>query len=164
MKKPVISVVMGSKSDLDLVKNCAGLLKEFGVEYELRVLSAHRSPEATVSFVRKASQRKIKVIIAFAGGAAHLAGVIASHTVLPVIGVPVKTTVLKGIDSYLSTLQMPSGVPVATMPIGKAGAKNAAILAVQILGISDAGLRKKITQYKKKLARKVLTDGLSLKS
>ena len=126
------------------------------------MLSAHRSPEATASFAQKASQRKIKVIIAIAGGAAHLAGVIASHTVLPVIGVPVKTTVLKGIDSYLSTLQMPGGVAVATMSIGKAGAKNAAILAVQILGISDARLKKKIAQYKKRLAQGVLASSLTI--
>jgi len=162
MKKPVVSIVMGSKSDLYLAKNCASVLEEFGVGYELRVLSAHRSPKATASFAQKAGQRKIKVIIAFAGGAAHLAGVIASHTILPVIGVPVKTTVLKGIDSYLSTLQMPGGVAVATMSIGKAGAKNAAILAVQILGISDARLKKKIVQYKKKLAQGVLASGLTI--
>lgn len=162
MKKPVVSIVMGSKSDLYLAKNCASVLEEFGVGYELRVLSAHRSPKATASFAQKAGQRKIKVIIAFAGGAAHLAGVIASHTILPVIGVPVKTTVLKGIDSYLSTLQMPGGVAVATMSIGKAGAKNAAILAVQILGISDARLKKKIVQYKKKLAQGVLASSLTI--
>jgi len=162
MKKPVVSIVMGSKSDLDLAKNCASVLEEFGVGYELRVLSAHRSPKATASFAQKAGQRKIKVIIAIAGGAAHLAGVIAGHTVLPVIGVPVKTTVLKGIDSYLSTLQMPGGVAVATMSIGKAGAKNAAILAVQILGISDARLKKKIAQYKKRLAQGVLASSLTI--
>ncbi len=162
MKKPVVSIVMGSKSDLYLAKNCVSVLEEFGVGYELRVLSAHRSPKATAFFAQKAGQRKIKVIIAIAGGAAHLAGVIASHTVLPVIGVPVKTTVLKGIDSYLSTLQMPGGVAVATMSIGKAGAKNAAILAVQILGISDARLKKKIAQYKKRLAQGVLASSLTI--
>ena len=162
MKKPVVSIVMGSKSDLYLAKNCASVLEEFGVGYELKVLSAHRSPKETASFAQKAARRKIKVVIAVAGGAAHLAGVIAAHTILPVIGVPVKTTVLKGIDSYLSTLQMPGGVAVATMSIGGAGAKNAAILAVQILGISDARLKKKIAQYKKKLAQKVLASNLTI--
>jgi 5-(carboxyamino)imidazole ribonucleotide mutase len=153
MKKPVVSVVMGSKSDEKVVKECLDVLKDFGVRYELMVRSAHRMPDKTITFARNAARRGIKVIIACAGGAAHLAGVIASQTVLPIIGVPIKTRVFKGVDSYLSILQMPAGVPVATMSIGKSGAKNAALLAVQILAINDSGLKKKLALYKKRLSQ-----------
>ncbi|MEA3560410.1 MAG: 5-(carboxyamino)imidazole ribonucleotide mutase [Candidatus Omnitrophota bacterium] len=152
MKKPVVSVVMGSKSDSEVVEECLGILKDFAISYEVMVRSAHRMPEKTRAFARSAARRGIKVIIACAGGAAHLAGVLASQTILPVIGIPAKTSALKGIDSYLSTLQMPAGVPVATVSIGKSGAKNAALLAAQILAINDSNLKKKLTLYKRKLA------------
>lgn len=154
-KQPVVAIVMGSRSDLPEMEGCVKVLRDFGVGYELKVLSAHRSPEAVASFAKSVVDRGLKVIIAGAGGAAHLAGAIASHTILPVIGVPIRTKVFKGIDSYLSTLQMPGGVPVATMAIGKAGAKNAAILALEILGTSDPKVKKKLEIYKKSLASSV---------
>ncbi|MGB2706347.1 MAG: 5-(carboxyamino)imidazole ribonucleotide mutase [Candidatus Omnitrophota bacterium] len=154
-KKPQVSVIMGSDSDLDVMKETMHLLKEFGIPYEAKILSAHRSPEMTSGFAKAAEKRGIKVIIAGAGGAAHLAGVIASHTILPVIGVPMDTKALKGIDSLLSTVQMPSGIPVATVAIGKAGAKNAAILASEILSINSPLLRKKLKKLKKKLTTTV---------
>lgn len=153
--RPEVSVIMGSDSDLDVMKETMHLLKEFNVPYEVKILSAHRSPQMTSDFAKKAEKKGIKIIIAGAGGAAHLAGVVASHTVLPVIGVPMDTKALKGIDSLLSTVQMPGGVPVATVAIGKAGAKNAAILAAEILGISDSLLRRKLKIFKKKLADSV---------
>ncbi len=154
-KQPVVAIVMGSRSDLPEMEGCVKVLRDFGVGYELKVLSAHRSPEAVASFAKSVVDRGLKVIIAGAGGAAHLAGAIASHTILPVIGVPIRTRAFKGIDSYLSTLQMPSGVPVATMAIGKAGAKNAAILALEILGTSDPKIQKKLEIHKKSLASSV---------
>ena len=154
-KQPVVAIVMGSRSDLPEMEGCVKALRDFGVGYELKVLSAHRSPEAVASFAKSVVDRGPKVIIAGAGGAAHLAGAIASHTILPVIGVPIRTKVFKGIDSYLSTLQMPGGVPVATMAIGKAGAKNAAILALEILGTSDPKVQKKLEIYKKSLTSSV---------
>lgn len=154
-KQPVVAIVMGSRSDLPEMEGCVKVLRDFGVGYELEVLSAHRSPEAVASFAKSVVDRGLKVIIAGAGGAAHLAGAIASHTILPVIGVPIRTKVFKGIDSYLSTLQMPGGVPVATMAIGKAGAKNAAILTLEILGTSDPKVKKKLEIYKKSLASSV---------
>ncbi len=150
--KPEVAVIMGSDSDLDVMKETMHLLKEFDVPYEVKILSAHRSPKMTSDFAKKAEKKGIKIIIAGAGGAAHLAGVVASHTVLPVIGVPMDTKALKGIDSLLSTVQMPGGIPVATVAIGKAGAKNAAILAAEILGINDSLLRRKLKTLKKKLA------------
>jgi len=149
--KREVAVIMGSDSDLNVMKETMHLLKEFDVPYEVKILSAHRSPQMTSDFAKRAEKKGIKVIIAGAGGAAHLAGVVASHTVLPVIGVPMETKALKGIDSLLSTVQMPGGVPVATVAIGKAGAKNAAILAAEILGINNAALRKKLKTLKKKL-------------
>ena len=153
--KPEVAVIMGSDSDLDVMKEAMHLLREFEIPYEVKILSAHRSPEMTSGFVKKAEKKGIKIIIAGAGGAAHLAGVIASHTILPVIGVPMETKALKGIDSLLSTVQMPSGVPVATLAIGKAGAKNAAILTAEILGINNPALRKKLKALKKKLVSTV---------
>ena len=152
MKK--IAVIMGSDSDWECMKAAAEALKEFGVPCEVRVLSAHRSPEAVRKFAAGAAQAGFGAIIAAAGGAAHLAGVIASMTTLPVIGVPMLTK-LDGIDSLLSTVQMPSGVPVATMAIGEAGAKNAAIFAAQILAVSDAALAKKLKGYKARLVKSV---------
>ena len=153
MKNPEVAIVMGSTSDLPTMKKTSKLLAEFAIRHEIRVLSAHRSPRAVIDFSQQAVSRGIKVVIAAAGGAAHLAGVIAAHTTLPVIGVPMETRALKGIDSLLSTVQMPSGVPVATLAIGQTGAKNAAILAAEILSLGNSRLRLKLHNYKRKLAR-----------
>ena len=150
-----IAIIMGSQSDLETMSEAVNLLKEFGVSYEVRVLSAHRTPEEVAKFAKDARKNGIKVIIAGAGGAAALAGVIAAHTTLPVIGVPIETSSLNGLDSLLSTVQMPAGVPVASMAIGRAGAKNAAIFALEILGASEADTEKKLESYKKSLAKKV---------
>lgn len=155
MRKSKVAVIIGSDSDLPTMEEVLKVFRDFGVPYELKILSAHRSPGLVHSFAKSADRRGIKVIIAGAGGAAHLAGVIASLTRLPVIGVPMETRNLKGIDSLLSTVQMPSGVPVATMAIGKAGAKNAAIFALQILGITDSKIAKKLAGFKKYLAAQV---------
>lgn len=155
MKNPDVTVVMGSTSDLSTMNLAADLLKGFGVPFEVKILSAHRSPDDTVKYAKDAARRGIKVIIAGAGGAAHLAGVIASNTTLPVIGVPMRTSDLKGIDSLLSIVQMPGGVPVGTMAIGEAGAKNAAIFALEILAIRSPGLRRKLLGFKKKLCLEV---------
>ena len=162
MKKIDVSIVMGSTSDLAVMDLAAGILKRFGVPYEKRVLSAHRSPDDTAKYAKKASGRGIKVIIAGAGGAAHLAGVIASNTTLPVVGVPIRTSALKGIDSLLSVVQMPSGIPVGTMAIGEAGAKNAAIFALEILATKDSKLRAKLKAFKKKLQLDVRKKDKSL--
>jgi 5-(carboxyamino)imidazole ribonucleotide mutase len=151
MKKIDVSVVLGSTSDLSTMNYTTDLLKKFGVPFEVRILSAHRSPEETVKFAKGAVRRGIKVIIAGAGGAAHLAGTIASNTTLPVIGVPIRTADLKGIDSLLSTVQMPGGVPVGTMAIGEAGAKNGAVFAVKVLSIRNLELRKRLLLFKKSL-------------
>src|ERR1700740_1613001 len=155
MSKPLVSIVMGSDSDLEIMREAGKALEEFGIAYEMDVTSAHRSPERTADFARKAAGRGIQVIIAGAGGAAHLAGVIAAHTTLPVIGVPIPSTSLQGMDSLLATVQMPAGIPVATVAIGKPGATNAGILAAQILGVADSGVAKKLSSYKEKLARSV---------
>src|SRR6202162_1524321 len=157
--KPRVSIVMGSDSDLDVMREAAKALEEFGIEYEIDVTSAHRSPERTAEYARKAASRGVRVIIAGAGGAAHLAGVIAAHTSLPVIGVPISSTALNGLDSLLATVQMPAGIPVATVAIGKPGATNAGILAAQILGLSSAELTQKMASHKEKLA-----DGVEQKS
>lgn len=150
-----VVVVVGSKSDLDSAAGCADVLKEFGVDFELAISSAHRSPERTRSIIRGAAKAGAKVIIAAAGAAAHLGGFIASETILPVIGVPLASTPLGGIDALLSMAQMPAGIPVATMAIGSAGAKNAAILAIEILALSDEVLKGKLIDYRAELARKV---------
>ncbi|OGX26248.1 MAG: 5-(carboxyamino)imidazole ribonucleotide mutase [Omnitrophica WOR_2 bacterium RIFCSPHIGHO2_02_FULL_45_21] len=155
MSKAKIAIVMGSQSDLETMSEAVNLLKEFKLEYEVRVLSAHRTPDEVAKFSKQARKNGIKLIIAGAGGAAALAGVIAAHTTLPVIGVPIETSSLKGMDSLLSTVQMPAGVPVASMAIGKAGAKNAAIFALEILGTSDTAIEKKLASYKKEMAKKV---------
>lgn len=158
MKKtsgPVVSVVMGSDSDLPVMKEAGDQLKQFDIPFEYILTSAHRSPERTTNFARDAAQRGIKVIIVGAGAAAHLAGVISSHTALPVIGVPIDATSLGGLDALLSTVQMPGGIPVATMAIGKAGAKNAAITAARILALGDASLRLKLKKYSDNMARGV---------
>jgi len=146
---------MGSDSDLEIMTEAGKALDEFGIAYEMDVTSAHRSPDRTGDYARKAAARGIRVIIAGAGGAAHLAGVIAAHTTLPVIGVPIPSTSLQGMDSLLATVQMPAGIPVATVAIGKPGAANAGILAAQILGLSDASIMQKLDSHKEKLARGV---------
>jgi 5-(carboxyamino)imidazole ribonucleotide mutase len=157
--KPLVAIVMGSKSDWDTMRLAAETLDELGVLNEARVLSAHRTPEATTEFARKASERGLRVIIAGAGGAAHLAGVIAAHTVVPVLGVPMQSK-LHGLDSLLSTAQMPGGIPVGTLAIGEAGAKNAALLAVAILATTDKKLRQKLEAFRKKQSEKVLAAKL----
>ena len=154
---------MGSDSDLEIMREAGKALEDFGIAYEIDVTSAHRSPDRSADFAKNAAARGIRVIIAGAGGAAHLAGVIAAHTTLPVIGVPI-TSVLNGLDSLLSTVQMPAGIPVATVAIGKAGATNAGILAAQILALSDAGIAKKMAAHKVKLAAGVEEKSRKLQS
>jgi len=154
-ENPLVSIVMGSDSDLEIMNEAAKALEDFGIPYEIDVTSAHRSPARTGEFARNAASRGIRVIIAGAGGAAHLAGVIAAETTLPVIGVPIPSTPLNGMDSLLAIVQMPAGIPVATTAIGKAGATNAGILAAQIIGLSNAGVAAKLQQLKAKLAQSV---------
>lgn len=155
MDKPIVGIVMGSDSDWPLVKKAAETLEKFGVAYETRVISAHRTPELAIDYSRTAEERGLKVIIAAAGGAAHLGGVLAAGTVLPVIGIPVAGGALNGLDALYATVQMPSGVPVATVAVGSAGPTNAALLAIQILGTADASLREKFHAHKKEIAAKV---------
>ena len=155
MSTPLVSIVMGSDSDLEIMREAGKSLDEFGIGYEIDVTSAHRSPDRSAEFAKKAAERGIKVIIAGAGGAAHLAGVIAAHTILPVIGVPIPSTSLNGMDSLLSTVQMPAGIPVATVAIGKPGATNAGILAAQMIALADEGIAQKMYAHKEKLARGV---------
>jgi|SRR5690349_10336797 len=163
MSNPQVSIVMGSDSDLEIMREAGKALEGFGIAYEIDVTSAHRSPDRTAEFARKAAARGIRVIIAGAGGAAHLAGVIAAHTTLPVIGVPIPSTSLNGMDSLLSTVQMPAGIPVATVAIGKPGATNAGILAAQIIAVADAGVAKKLDAHKEKLAAGVAEKSKKLK-
>jgi len=151
----VVSVVMGSDSDLPVMEEAVKVLAEFAIPHELFLTSAHRTPERTTAFARGAAKRGVKIIIVGAGAAAHLAGVIASQTLLPVIGVPIDATSLQGLDALLATVQMPGGIPVATMAIGKAGAKNAALFAVRILALEDADLQKKLQSYIRKMASDV---------
>ena len=160
---PLVAVIMGSKSDWDVMRQAGEMLTKFGVEHECRVLSAHRTPKETAEYVSAAEGRGMEVIIAAAGGAAHLAGVCAAHTVLPVLGVPMESASLKGMDSLLSTVQMPPGIPVATVAIGKWGATNAGILAAQMLALSDAEMAKKMQGHKEKLARGVEEKSKKLK-
>ncbi len=159
-KKPVVSILMGSRSDLPTMEACFAQLKEFDIPFEAHALSAHRTPNEVISLAESAKDRGIKVIIAAAGGAAHLGGVIASSTTLPVIGVPIQTSALGGMDSLLSTVQMPGGIPVATVAIGKAGAKNAAILAAQMIALQDEKLAEKLVEFKKAMAEKVIKDSV----
>ena len=151
----MVGIVMGSDSDIPVMEEASQILDKFGIGYETNIVSAHRTPKKAHQYAATAQNRGLEVIIAGAGGAAHLAGVIASLTTLPVIGVPMQTQALGGIDSFLSTVQMPSGVPVATMAIGKAGACNAAILAAQILGIKYPRIREKVKRYKEEIAKSV---------
>lgn len=155
-KKKQVAVIMGSKSDMPVVQYGLDILDKFGVAHEVKVLSAHRTPAQTIKFAKDARNKGYKVIIAAAGGAAHLAGVIAAHTTLPVIGIPIETKALGGVDSLFSTVQMPSGIPVACMAIGKSGAVNASLLAIEILATADKTLQRKLSGYKKKLTSAVL--------
>ncbi len=156
----LVSIVMGSQSDLKTIQGAVDVLKEFKVGFEVKVLSAHRSPKELAKYVEAADRKGVKVFIAAAGGAAALAGVIASHTVLPVVGIPVETKSLKGLDSLLSTVQMPSGVPVATVAIGNA--KNAALLALEILGLSDKKIKNRLIRLRKSQVKKIKAIKLSL--
>jgi 5-(carboxyamino)imidazole ribonucleotide mutase len=162
-KGAVVSVVMGSDSDLPVMEEAVRILAEFGIPHELFLTSAHRTPERTATFARMAAKRGVRLIIVGAGAAAHLAGVIAAQTLLPVIGVPIDATSLKGLDALLATVQMPGGIPVATMAIGKAGAKNAGLLAVRILALQDSGLQKKLQTYIRRMALDVERKHESLK-
>ncbi len=155
MTQAQVLILMGSDSDLPIMQAAADLLKEFGITAEMTVASAHRSPARVERLVDDAGRRGVRVFIAGAGAAAHLAGVIAARTTRPVIGVPIDSSSLKGLDALLSTAQMPPGVPVATMSVGKAGATNAAVLAVEILALADPGLAARLEEYKKQLAAKV---------
>jgi 5-(carboxyamino)imidazole ribonucleotide mutase len=156
MGSPGVALLMGSDSDLPTVKEACAILGQFGVPFEVRVLSAHRCPEELVAYVKQAEQGGTRIFIAAAGGAAHLAGVIAAHTTRPVLGIPIQTSSLNGLDSLLSIVQMPGGVPVATMAIGPAGARNAGLFAVQILALSDESLRANFTQYRIQQTQQVL--------
>lgn len=160
MSNPLVVVLMGSKSDWDVMRQAGETLKEFGVPHESRVLSAHRTPAETSEYISQAEGRGVEVVIAAAGGAAHLAGVCAAHTVLPVLGVPMESAALKGLDSLLSTVQMPAGIPVGTLAIGPAGARNAALLAVAILGGSRPELRDKLRQFRDRQRQKILKETL----
>lgn len=159
-EKPLVSVIMGSKSDWPTLQIAAELLEEFGVPYEKKVVSAHRTPALLAEFSLSAEKRGIEVIIAGAGGAAHLPGMVAAQTVVPVLGVPVESAVLKGLDSLLSIVQMPKGIPVGTLAIGKAGSANAALLAIAILANQRPALRKKLTAFRKKQTDAVLGASL----
>jgi phosphoribosylamine--glycine ligase len=150
-----VGIVMGSDSDLDIMKQAADALTEFGIDYEITVASAHRSPERAARFAAEAKGRGIRVIIAGAGHAAHLAGVLAAHTILPVIGVPIDSSALQGLDALLATVQMPPGIPVATVAIGKPGARNAGILAAQILALGNAAIAERLADNKVQMAQKV---------
>lgn len=158
-KDAKVAVIMGSASDEKVMKGCIDTLESFEIPHEVKVLSAHRTPEETRAYATEAAHRGIEVIIAGAGWAAHLAGVIASHTTLPVIGVPIDSSPLNGLDALLSTVQMPPGIPVATVAIGSGGAANAAVLAVEILAVKYPELRERLGQYREKLRSKVLGQG-----
>jgi 5-(carboxyamino)imidazole ribonucleotide mutase len=160
-EEPLVGILMGSKSDWETMKHASETLTRFGVAHECRVLSAHRTPVATIEYVSAAESRGLEVLIAAAGGAAHLAGVVAAHTLLPVLGVPMESASLKGLDSLLSTVQMPGGVPVGTLAIGKPGATNAALLAVAILANQRQGLREKLRAFREEQTAKVLKETLT---
>ncbi len=160
-KKPLVAIIMGSDSDLPTMKEAANVCKEFNIPCEMKITSAHRTPDFMAKYTSNAHKRGIKVIIAGAGGAAHLPGMAAAHSPLPVIGVPIRTKSLEGIDSLLSIVQMPTGVPVATVAIGNA--KNAGLLAVQMLGVNDSRIMKKILDYKKKLQKESMDKNKKIK-
>ncbi len=154
-KSTTVLLLMGSDSDWEVMSEASRILQQFSVAHETRVTSAHRTPERTVALIREAEAQGVQVIIAGAGAAAHLAGVVAAHTTLPVIGVPLNATPLQGMDALLATVQMPAGIPVATVSIGKAGAANAALLAVQIIALADEGLADVLKNYRRQMAEKV---------
>lgn len=160
-ESPIVAIIMGSKSDWEVMRHARDLLNQFGVPNECRVLSAHRTPHQTAEYISKAEECGFEVIIAAAGGAAHLAGVAAAHTLLPVLGVPMESASLKGLDSLLSTVQMPGGIPVGTFAIGKPGALNAALFAVAILARKRPELRDKLRVYRADMAAKTLAEVLS---
>jgi 5-(carboxyamino)imidazole ribonucleotide mutase len=155
---PLVAIIMGSKSDWETMRQAGEMLTRFAVAHECRVLSAHRTPVETAEYVSQAEGRGIEVIVAGAGGAAHLAGVCAAHTVLPVLGVPMESASLKGLDSLLSTVQMPAGIPVGTLAIGGAGARNAALLAVAILANSRPALKEKLREFRREQSQRVLRE------
>jgi phosphoribosylaminoimidazole carboxylase PurE protein len=155
-QKPRVGIVMGSDSDFPIMQEASKALKHFGIPHEVRVISCHRAPAQVIRYARSAQKRGLRVIIAGAGGAAHLAGIIAAETTLPVIGVPIESSPLHGIDALLSTAQMPGGVPVATMAVGKAGAKNAAIFSAEILSIYDGNMNNKLKKFKASLEEEVM--------
>lgn len=159
---PLVGIVMGSDSDLKVMQEAAAVLKQFDIPYEMTVASAHRTPQRAAEFASTARERGLKVIIAGAGHAAHLAGAMAAHSTLPVIGVPIDSSALQGLDALLSTVQMPPGVPVATMAVGKPGARNAGILAVQVIGAFDAQVAEKLTDFKAEMARKAMEKAQAL--
>jgi phosphoribosylamine--glycine ligase len=161
---PQVGIVMGSDSDLDIMKEAAAVLKKFQIPYEMTVASAHRSPQRAADFAGSARERGLKVIIAGAGHAAHLAGVLAAHTYLPVIGVPIDSSCLQGLDALLATVQMPPGIPVATMAIGKSGARNAGIFAAQILATADSELGRKLENFKQEMALQVEKKALAVEN
>ncbi|OGP13507.1 MAG: 5-(carboxyamino)imidazole ribonucleotide mutase [Deltaproteobacteria bacterium RIFCSPLOWO2_02_FULL_50_16] len=163
-KQPLVGILMGSDSDVLVMGEAAKILDDFNVPHEQVITSAHRSPKRTMLYAESASKRGIKILIAGAGYAAHLAGVVAAQTVLPVIGVPIDSSSLKGLDAILSTVQMPGGIPVATMSIGKAGAKNAALMAVAILALSNQTLKKSLESYRRKLEKGILKKNKKLQS
>ncbi|MCS7254636.1 MAG: 5-(carboxyamino)imidazole ribonucleotide mutase [Armatimonadota bacterium] len=156
MQKPLVGIVMGSKSDWETMKHAAETLERLGIPYEVRILSAHRTPDQTAEYAENAESNGLEVIIAAAGGAAHLAGVIASKTLLPVIGVPMQTQALGGLDSLLSMVQMPAGIPVGTMAIGRAGAVNGALFAAAVLALKHPEIREKLEEYRKEQTEAVL--------
>ncbi|NJC89150.1 MAG: 5-(carboxyamino)imidazole ribonucleotide mutase [Desulfuromonas sp.] len=160
--QPLVSILMGSDNDYEVMVEAARVLNQFGVPFEMTVSSAHRTPERTAGIVRGARERGVGVIIAGAGAAAHLAGVVAAETILPVIAVPIDSTSLQGLDALLAMVQMPAGIPVATVAIGKAGARNAGILAVQILALGDADLSRKLVEFKAEMAAGVETKAKAL--
>ena len=162
-RKSKVAVVMGSDSDLGVMQDCVEALRDFNIFCEVRILSAHRCPEELVEYVKSLSKKGVQVVIAAAGGAAHLPGVIAAHTDLPVIGVPMETKYLKGIDSLFSIVQMPKGVPVATMSIGEAGAKNAAVFAAEILGLKDKKVSGLLAGFKKEQKQSALKKDKDLR-
>jgi 5-(carboxyamino)imidazole ribonucleotide mutase len=164
LNPPRVGILMGSDSDWPKINAAATALEEFGVPYEAGVMSAHRTPEVVRDYAGGAAGRGLRVLIAAAGGAAHLAGVVAAHTTLPVIGIPVVTEMMGGLDSLLSTVQMPGDVPVATVAAGPGGARNAGLLAVQILALSDRGLAEKLSAFKKKLAEKVVAKNAAFQA
>ncbi|HOP29707.1 MAG TPA: 5-(carboxyamino)imidazole ribonucleotide mutase [Spirochaetota bacterium] len=160
---PAVGIILGSDSDLPKVKECFEIFDEFNVEYEVLVSSAHRSPEMTVAWVKSSREKGMKAIIAIAGGAAHLPGVVASHTTLPVIGIPIETNIAGGLDSILSILQMPAGIPVGTMAAGKSGGANAALYALSIISVSDNEIAEKLTSYRKKIEQKIEDKNKTIK-